>query len=77
MNEPSRILPNQNSHDDGVKCHAQEQPATVKKKNSLSQIFLDHLSTDTSLFFNKLEEDNIFLIYNSTFRANMHRYLII
>ena len=35
-----------------------------------SQIFPGHLSTSTSLFFNKLEEDNIFLIYNSTLRAN-------
>ena len=35
-----------------------------------SQIFPSHFSTSTSLFFNKLEEDNIFLIYNSTLRAN-------
>ena len=35
-----------------------------------SQIFPGHLSTSTSLFFNKLEEDNIFLIYNSTLQAN-------
>ena len=44
---------------------------------SLSQIFPGHLSTSTSLFFNKIEEDNLCLIYNSTLRANMHRYLII
>ena len=30
MNELSRRLPNPNSHDDGVKCHVQERPATVK-----------------------------------------------
>ena len=41
-----------------------------KKFCSLSQNFLDHLSTNTSLFFNNLEEDNIFLIYNSTLQAN-------
>ena len=35
-----------------------------------SQIFPSHLSTSTSLFFNKLEEDNICLIYNSTLRVN-------
>ena len=37
---------------------------------SFSQIFPGHLLINTSLFFNKLEEDNIFLIYNSTLRAN-------
>ena len=35
-----------------------------------SKIFPSHLLTSTSLFFNKLEEDNIFLIYNSTLRVN-------
>ena len=35
-----------------------------------SQIFPGHLLTSTSLFFNKIEEDNIFLIYNSTLWAN-------
>ena len=46
--------------------------ATCYRKtfSSLSQIFLGHFSTSTSLFFNKLEEDNIWLIYNSTLRAN-------
>ena len=46
--------------------------ATYYRKISclLSQIFPSHLSTNTSLFFNKLEEDNICLIYNSTLRAN-------
>ena len=41
-----------------------------KKFCSLSQIFPGHFSTSTSLFFNKLEEDNILLIYNYTLRAN-------
>ena len=48
-----------------------------KKIYSLSQIFPDHLSTSTSLFFYKLGEDNIRLIYNSSLWENMHRYLII
>ena len=30
MNELSWRLPNPNSHDDGVKCQVQEQPATIK-----------------------------------------------
>ena len=34
------------------------------------QIFLGHFSISTSLFSNKLEEDNIFLIYNSTLWVN-------
>ena len=41
-----------------------------KKFCSLSQIFAGHLSTITSLFFNKLEEGNICLIYNSTLQVN-------
>ena len=42
---------------------------------SLSQIFLGHLSTNNSLFFNNLEEDNICLIIQPF--GQMHRYLII
>ena len=34
------------------------------------KIIPGHFSTSTSLFFNKLEEDNICLIYNSTLRVN-------
>ena len=41
-----------------------------KKFCSLSQIFPSHLSISTYLFFNKLEEDNICLIYNSTLWVN-------
>ena len=52
------------------KCHVQERLATIRNSAHFSQIFLSHMSTSTSLFFNKLEEDNIFLIYNSTIWVN-------
>ena len=52
------------------KCHVQEQLATIKNFAHFSKIFPGHLSTSTPLFFNKLEEDNILLIYNSTLRTN-------
>ena len=76
MNEPSRILPN-------PKVTMMEWSVMFKsdlllqKFCSLSQIFPGHFSTTPSLFCNKLEEDNICLIYNSTLWVNMHRYLII
>ena len=70
MNEPSRRLPNPNSHGVGANYHVQEWPTIVKNYTHFSQIFPGHLSTSTSLFFNKLEEDNIWLIYNSTLWAN-------
>ena len=68
--EPSRILPTPKSHDDGVKVSCSRETCYHKVFSSLSQIFPGHLSTSTSLFFNKLEEDSICLIYNSTLRGN-------
>ena len=51
------------------KFHVQERPATIK----CYVIFLNFpqsMLISTSLFFNKLEEDNICLMYNSTLRMN-------
>ena len=70
MNELSRRLPNPNNHGDGVKCHVQERLATIKIYVHFPKISPVIYSTSTFLFFNKLEEDNIFLIYNSTLRVN-------
>ena len=72
MDEPSRWLPNPNSHGHGVKEVSCSRETCCHKEilAHFSQIFLDHLSTSTSLFVNNIEEGNIFLIYNSTLWAN-------
>ena len=57
-------------HDDGVKVSCSRATCYHKFFCYFPQIFLDHLSTNTSLFFNKLEEDKILLIYNSTLWEN-------
>ena len=57
-------------HDDWVKVSYSRVTYYHKVLCSLSQIFPGHFSTSTSLFFNKIKEDIICLIYNSTLREN-------